>query len=45
VARDLTVISKNMPTLHWAGKDKVVNRQRDAPSQLLDKVYAGAAFL
>lgn len=28
-----------MPTLHWVGKDKVVNHHHDVPFKLLDKQY------
>jgi adenine-specific DNA-methyltransferase len=28
-----------MPTLHWIGKEKVVNHHRDVPFRVLDKVY------
>jgi adenine-specific DNA-methyltransferase len=28
-----------MPTLHWVGKDKVVNHHHDVPFRLLDKQY------
>ncbi|VVD68931.1 DNA methyltransferase [Pandoraea morbifera] len=29
-----------MPTLHWVGKDKVVNHHYDVPFRLLDKKYS-----
>ena len=32
-----------MPTLHWAGKDKVVNHHHDVPFRLLDKQYTFTA--
>jgi adenine-specific DNA-methyltransferase len=32
-----------MPTLHWVGKDKVVNHHHDVPFRLLDKKYSFAA--
>jgi hypothetical protein len=32
-----------MPTLHWVGKDKVVNHHHDVPFRLLDKQYTFAA--
>jgi adenine-specific DNA-methyltransferase len=28
-----------MPTLHWIGKEKVVNHHRDVPFRVLDRVY------
>jgi adenine-specific DNA-methyltransferase len=27
-----------MPTLHWVGKDKVVNHHHDVPFRVLNKV-------
>lgn len=30
---------KNMPTLHWVGKNKVVNHHHEVPFRLLDKQY------
>lgn len=32
-----------MPTLHWVGKEKVVNHHHDVPFRLLDKQYSFAA--
>jgi adenine-specific DNA-methyltransferase len=32
-----------MPTLHWVGKDKVVNHHYDVPFRLLDKQYTFTA--
>ncbi|PMS16550.1 type III restriction endonuclease subunit M [Trinickia dabaoshanensis] len=32
-----------MPTLHWVGKDKVVNHHHDVPFRLLDKQYSFSA--
>lgn len=32
-----------MPTLHWVGKDKVVNHHHDVPFRLLDKQYTFTA--
>jgi adenine-specific DNA-methyltransferase len=32
-----------MPTLHWVGKDKVVNHHHDVPFRLLDKQYSFTA--
>jgi DNA modification methylase len=32
-----------MPTLHWVGKDKVVNHHHDVPFRVLDKVSTFAA--
>lgn len=32
-----------MPTLHWVGKDKVVNHHHDVPFRLLDKKYSFSA--
>ena len=32
-----------MPTLHWVGKDKVVNHHHDVPFRVLQKKYAFAA--
>lgn len=32
-----------MPTLHWVGKDKVVNHHHDVPFRLLNKQYSFAA--
>ena len=32
-----------MPTLHWMGKDKVVNHHHDVPFRLLDKQYTFTA--
>jgi len=32
-----------MPTLHWVGKDKVVNHHHDVPFRLLDKKYTFTA--
>lgn len=32
-----------MPTLHWVGKDKVVNHHYDVPFRLLDKQYSFTA--
>jgi adenine-specific DNA-methyltransferase len=32
-----------MPTLHWVGKDKVVNHHHDVPFRLLDKHYTFTA--
>jgi adenine-specific DNA-methyltransferase len=29
-----------MPTLHWVGKDKVINHHHDVPFRLLDKKYS-----
>ena len=29
-----------MPTLHWVGKNKVVNHHHDVPFRLLDKQYS-----
>lgn len=31
---------KNMPTLHWVGKNKVVNHHHEVPFRLLDKQYS-----
>lgn len=31
---------KNMPTLHWVGKNKVVNHHHEVPFRLLDKKYS-----
>jgi hypothetical protein len=28
-----------MPTLHWIGKDKVINHHMDVPFKVLDKIY------
>ena len=28
-----------MPTLHWIGKDKVINHHQDVPYKVLDKKY------
>ena len=28
-----------MPTLHWIGKDKVINHNMDVPFKVLDKIY------
>ena len=28
-----------MPTLHWIGKDKVINHHIDVPFKVLDKIY------
>ena len=33
-----------MPTLHWVGKDKVVNHHHDVPFRLLQKQYSFAAL-
>ena len=35
--------TKKMPTLHWVGKDKVVNHHHDVPFRLLDKQYTFTA--
>ena len=32
-----------MPTLHWVGKDKVVNHHHDVPFRLLNKEYTFTA--
>ena len=32
-----------MPTLHWVGKDRVVNHHHDVPFRLLDKQYTFTA--
>lgn len=32
-----------MPTLHWVGKEKVVNHHHDVPFRLLDKKYSFSA--
>lgn len=32
-----------MPTLHWVGKNKVVNHHHDVPFRLLDKKYSFTA--
>ena len=32
-----------MPTLHWVGKDKVVNHHRDVPYRVLNKAYSFAS--
>jgi len=32
-----------MPTLHWVGKDKVVNHHHEVPFRLLDKTYSFSA--
>jgi adenine-specific DNA-methyltransferase len=34
---------KKMPTLHWVGKDKVVNHHHEVPFRVLDKVSTFAA--
>ncbi len=31
---------KKMPTLHWVGKNKVVNHHHEVPFRLLDKQYS-----
>ena len=28
-----------MPTLHWIGKDKVINHHMDVPFKVLEKIY------
>ena len=32
-----------MPTLHWLGKDKVINHHQDVPFRLLDHRYGASA--
>jgi adenine-specific DNA-methyltransferase len=32
-----------MPTLHWVGKNKVINHHHDVPFRLLDKQYSFVA--
>ena len=38
-----------MPTLHWIGKEKVINHHRDVPFHVLNEKYAfnteGAIFI
>lgn len=33
-------VTEHMPTLHWVGKDKIVNHHHDVPFRLLDKKYS-----
>ena len=35
--------ARRMPTLHWIGKDKVINHHQDVPFRLLDHQYGALA--